>query len=442
MLKKVYLESYGCQMNLADSEVVQGVLAQAGFEPVENPGSADVILVNTCAIREHAEERVLGRITDLNRYKLQNPEVILGVLGCMAKHLGKIIAERVPYVDLVVGPDGYRRLPQLIGLKGDEPYLDLRLDRTELYSGVDPIRKGGVNGWVTIMRGCDKFCTFCIVPYVRGRERCVPPEEILWQVRSMAENGFREVTLLGQTVNAYRSNGTDFSDLLNSVSEVDGIERIRFISPHPSDFSPREIETIAVNKKVCKHIHLPVQSGSDRVLSRMRRAYTKGEYLSLVERIREEIPDVGLTTDFMVGFSGETEGDFEETLDLVRKVRYDSAFMFKYSPRSETVAFRKFEDDVPEEEKERRLVELIQLQETISREVNQGWIGKGVQVLVEGESKRDKNRLYGKSDHFKKVIFPNNGEKPGDLVEVRVVEASSHTLFGHSINQKTLMWNC
>ncbi|MCH7761555.1 tRNA (N6-isopentenyl adenosine(37)-C2)-methylthiotransferase MiaB [candidate division TA06 bacterium] len=432
-MKQVYLESYGCQMNLADSELVMGVLAKAGYFPSDSPQSADVILVNTCAVREHAEEKVLGRIAELNRFKLKKPELVLGVLGCMAKHLGKVIAERAPYVDLVVSPDGYRRLPELIGQSGDKPYLDLRLDRTELYEEIDPVRKEGVNAWVTIMRGCDKFCTFCIVPYVRGRERCVPPDEILRQVRNLAEEGYKEVTFLGQTVNAYRYNGTDFADLLHLVSGVEGIERIRFTSPHPSDFSEKDIETIANLKKVCNHLHLPVQSGSDKVLKRMRRTYTSGEYLDLVGLIRDKIPDVGLTTDIIVGFCGETEEDFQATLALVRKVRYDSAFMFKYSPRSQTVAYRKFEDDVPEKEKGRRLEELIHIQESISREVNQTWIGKRVEVLVEGESKKDMSQFYGKTDNFKTVVFPRNGEKPGDLVEVEVVNSTSHTLLGRRV---------
>jgi tRNA-2-methylthio-N6-dimethylallyladenosine synthase len=417
-------------MNVADSEVVKGILAEAGYQGTDSPDSADVILINTCAIREHAEERVLGRLTDLYRFKSKKPDLVIGVLGCMSKHLGPVITEKAPYVDFVVSPDGYRRLPDLIGRDGDEPFLDLRLDKREIYSEVDPVREEGINGWITIMRGCDKFCTFCVVPYVRGRERSIPPEEILRQARNLSEEGFKEVTLLGQTVNGYHYNGTDFADLLNLVSEIEGIERIRFTSPHPSDFSEKDIDIIAKNRKVCNHIHLPVQSGSDRILERMKRTYTRLEYLNLVRKFRERIPRVSLTTDFIVGFCGERIEDFENTLDLVQEVRFDSAFMFKYSQRSLTTAYREYEDDVPEEEKESRLRELIHLQESVSLDVNQSLVGEDVDVLVEGLSRKDEYKNYGRTDNFKTVVFPGNDEKPGDMVIVKVKSATSHTLFG------------
>jgi tRNA-2-methylthio-N6-dimethylallyladenosine synthase len=430
-MKTVYIETYGCQMNVADSEVMAGVLTKAGYALTENVGQADVILINTCAIREHAEERVFGRLAELQRYKLRRPGMVIGLCGCMAKHLGERLTRRVSSVDFVASPDAYRRLPDLIRkTTDDEALMDLRLDRDEVYTGIDPVRKHGVSAWLTVMRGCDKFCSFCIVPFVRGRERSVSPDEVERQVRLLAEEGYKEVTLLGQTVNAYRYDGTDFADLLERLHRIDGIERIRFTSPHPSDFSEKLLDVIAGNPKVCKHLHLPVQAGSDRILERMRRGYTVETYCRLVEDVRERMPEVGLTTDIIVGFCGETEEDFEETCDLVRWARYDSAFMFKYSPREGTSAYREFVDDVLDDEKVGRLQRLIDLQEGISSEINSGLIGQRVEVLVEGQSRRDADKLFGKTGTFKTVVFPQRGERPGDIVEVEVVGATSHTLLG------------
>lgn len=430
-MKSVYIETYGCQMNVADSEVMAGVVRDSGYSLTEDIRRADVILVNTCAIREHAEERVFGRLAELQRYRLQRPGMVIGLCGCMAKHLGEKLTGRAPYIDFVASPDAYRRLPDLIKkTDDDEALMDLRLDREEVYTGIDPVRKRGVSAWLTVMRGCDKFCSFCIVPFVRGRERSVPPGEVERQVRLLAGEGCREVTLLGQTVNAYRYDGTDFADLLERLSRIDGIERIRFTSPHPCDFSGKLLDIIAGNPKVCKHLHLPVQAGSDRILERMRRIYTVGDYLDLVDRIREKMPDLGLTTDIIVGFSGETEYDFQKTIDLVRSIRYDSAFTFKYSPREGTSAYRELPDDIPDEEKVRRLQYLIDLQEGISREMNHSLIGQSVEVLVEGHSKKGTRQLFGKTGTFKAVVFPNMGEQPGDIVQVEVIDATSHTLFG------------
>ena len=431
--KKVYIETYGCQMNVSDSEIMAGALGQAGYAETPDARLADVILVNTCAIRENAEERVIARLSQLNGYKTRRPEVVLGVCGCMSKHLSEKLVDRAPYVDLVVGPDSYRRLPELIGRLSGEPALDVRLDRGETYVGVDPVRRQGVNAWVTVERGCDRFCTFCIVPYVRGRERCVPWAEVARQTRGLADEGYREVTLLGQTVNAYRDGEVDFAGLLRRLCRVDGIERIRFTSPHPSEFTPGLIETMAQEPKVCKHVHLPVQSGSDRILTAMRRDYTSGKYLDLVDRIRAAMPGVALTTDIIAGFPGESEGDFQATVDLMARVRYDSAFTFIYSPREGTAAYRELADDIPYDVKRDRLEAVVALQERVSLEINRSLIGQVARVLAEGESKRSREQFHGKTEGFKTAVFPREDVRPNTFVDVRVTDATSHTLFGEVV---------
>ena len=428
--RRVFIETYGCQMNLSDSELVFGVLQASNYRFASRPEDADVVLLNTCAIRERAEERVLGRLSQLSRLKVRRPDLVLGVCGCMAKHLADDLLDRAPYVDLVVGPNSYRRLPDLIAQASDEPALDVRLDRDEDYLELDPVRQEGTNAWVTIMRGCDKFCSFCIVPYVRGRERSVPAGEVLRQVEVAASEGFREVTLLGQTVNSYNDGQHDFADLLRMVARIEGVRRIRFTSPHPSDFSEKLIDQIAGEDKVCGFVHLPVQSGSDEVLSAMRRTYTVDEYLRLVDRLRDAVPGLCLSTDVIVGFPNEAEANFEETLDLVRRVRYDSAFTFKYSPRKGTAAFRGIPDQIPEKEKVCRLERLIQLQNEVSGEVNRAFVGKTVEVLVQGDARKGEGRAVGKSDGFKTVVFPRNGSRVNTFVDVKITDASSHTLMG------------
>jgi tRNA-2-methylthio-N6-dimethylallyladenosine synthase len=423
MPRHVYIETYGCQMNLADTELLLGHLKRSGYARTEDPASADVILLNTCAIREHAEERVVGRLGDLNRHKQQKPGVQIGLTGCMAQHHRDRLLERAPYLDFVVGPDGYRRLPELLG--GD-PFVDVRLDRDETYADLSPERGAGLRAWISIMRGCDKFCTFCIVPYVRGRERSLPADAVLAQVREAAAAGYKEVVFLGQTVNAYRDGACDFAELLRRSDAVDGIERIRFTSPHPSDMSEAVIAAMAECDKVCPQLHLPVQSGSDRVLARMERGYTSEAYLRLVERLRAVVPGIALSTDIIVGFSGEEEEDFRATLELMRAVRYDSAFMFKYSPREGTKAF-KWEETVSEEEKSRRLQAIIDLQERTSAEINAGLVGQTVEVLVEGPARRPEGWFAGKSADFRTTVLPA-AHRPGDLVRVRIAAATAHTL--------------
>lgn len=428
--RTVFLESYGCQMNLSDSEIIRALLRDAGYVFVERAEDAEVLLVNTCAVREHAEERVFGRLAELAQLKQQNPNRILGVCGCMAQHLQENILERAPYVDLVMGPDAYRKLPDALAQARESPYLDVNLVRTESYEDILPFRREGVTAWLTVQRGCDKFCTFCVVPFVRGRERSVPLESLLQQARRLAAEGVREITLLGQTVNSYHDGNHDFADLLEAIADVEGIQRVRFTSPHPSDATKAMIRVMAEHPKVCKHIHLPLQSGSNEVLKRMRRTYTVEEYVNVVEALRSQVPGVAVTTDVIVGFPGETEADFRETVALMERIRYDGAFLFKYSPRKGTVAYKKFPDDVPEEVKARRLQEVIALQESLSREIYRSRIGRKVLVLVEGTSKRNENQFYGKSDDFKATVFPRGRATVGDLVWVHVVDATPHTLIG------------
>lgn len=430
--RKVYIETYGCQMNLADTELLVGLLKPHGYEPTRVAAQADVILLNTCAIREHAEERILGRLGELVRHKTRRPEVRLGLTGCMAQHHREKLLDKAPFLDLVLGPDAYRTLPALLAREDrDEPLVSVRLDRDETYADVTPARGEGVRAWVTVMRGCDKFCTFCIVPYVRGRERSVPLPALLAQVRELAGQGYKEVVYLGQTVNAYRDGEADFADLLRRTAEMDEIERIRFTSPHPSDMSERVIDAMATCAKVTPYLHLPLQAASNRVLERMERGYTVEQYAALVERLRTAVPGLALSTDIIVGFPGEEEADFRATYDFMVAVRYDSAFLFKYSAREGTKA-HKWGETLTEEEKSRRLQEIIALQERISGEINRQTVGQTVEVLVEGPAKRQENWLAGKSGQFKTVVFPGNGAQPGDLVLVRVVSATAHTLVGEA----------
>ena len=431
--RSLYVETYGCQMNKADSELIVGLLAREGYRVTDRVDRADVILVNTCAIRENAEQRVLGRMSELNRFKTANPDLILGLCGCMSQHLGDRIIERAPYIDLVAGPDSYRRLPAMLrALDAEsEPALSLTWDRAEHYLDIDPVREAGVNSWVTIMRGCDKMCSFCIVPFVRGRERSTPHGEVIRQIERLAAEGYREVTMLGQTVNKYQDGEVDFADLLSRASEIDGIERIRFTSPHPAHFPERLIEVMAASPKVCPHTHLPLQSGASTMLSRMRRDYTPETFLEVVRMLREHMPRIALTTDVIVGFCGETDEEYEATCEMMRTVQFDSAFMFKYSPRPGTASHRRLPDDVPEEVKAARLTAIIDMQKSISQVRNLAYEGQIVHVLVEGQSKRDADRLYGKTDTFKTVVFPRRpGIESNMIVPVRVNGSTPFTLFG------------
>ena len=437
--QRVFIETYGCQMNLADSELMGGILAQQGFEAATSREDADIILLNTCAVREKAEERVFGRLSHLLPLKRERPELLLGVTGCMANHLKESIVERAPYVDLVIGPDAYRRLPALIEIakNGDsDPLIDVRLDKRENYEGIDVVREPGVNGWISVQRGCDKFCTFCVVPFTRGRERGVAMPEVVRQARECADAGFREVTLLGQTVNSYRWQDADFADLLEELVKIDGIERIRFTSPYPTDFTPKLIDTMARHAKISNYIHLPAQSGSSRMLDVMRRQYDRDQYDRLVRDIRTAIPNIAMSTDIIVGYPGETEEDFQQTVELLETTRYDFAYLFKYSERNFTWAKRNAPDDIDEAVKKARLAYIIDLQEKICGEIFATRVGTRQFVLVDGTSKRNSEELCGRTDDFKMTVFPrptNFVANAGDVVEVEILSATSHTLLGRAV---------
>lgn len=438
--KRVFIETYGCQMNLADSELMGGILAQDGFEAAASREEADIILLNTCAVREKAEERIFGRLSHLLPLKEANPNMLFGVAGCMANHLKDSIVERAPYVDLVIGPDAYRRLPALIEhaqTADTDPLVDVRLDKLENYEGLEIDREPGINGWITVQRGCDKFCTFCVVPFTRGRERGVPAHDIVRQAQECAEAGYREITLLGQTVNSYKWEEHDFADLLEDLVTIDGIERIRFTSPYPTDFTPKLIATMATHDKISNYIHLPAQSGSNRMLKTMRRLYDREQYDQLVADIRAAIPSIAMSTDIIVGYPGETEEDFEATVELLESTRYDFAYLFKYSERNFTWAKRNAPDDIPEAVKKQRLARIIELQESICAEIFASRVGNTVQVLVDGESKRSSAELCGRSDDFKMTVFPKPTTfevRPGDLVNVEILSATSHTLRGRAVD--------
>src|SRR5271156_3167872 len=425
---RVYLETYGCQMNVADSQTVSAVLRRAGYVTAEGVEDADVVLLNTCAIREHAEEKVLHRLRELARLKNSRPEVKLGLLGCMAQHNRVAIMEKAAFLDVVAGPDSYRRLPEMIRRAGFDASIDVRLDRAETYADITPDYGSGVRAYVTAMRGCDKFCAFCVVPYVRGRERSIPPADLMREIGELAASGVKEVVLLGQTVNAYRFGDTDFGALLRMIASIDRIERIRFTSPHPGDMSESILDAMATEPKVQPQLHLPIQSGSDRILTTMERGYTVAEYLDLVAPVRRAIPGVALSTDIIVGFHGEEDSDFEATTAIMREVGYDSAFMFKYSVREHTRAHR-LGDTVSEEEKGRRLTALIALQEEMSLMRNRAMVGREFAVLVEGPARRGGGMLAGKTRPSKPSIFADDGTAAaGDTVSVDVDSAPGHSL--------------
>lgn len=425
----VYLETFGCQMNEADTALIAARLGEGGYRRVGDPAQADVVLINTCAVREKAEDRVWGRTSQLLAHREQNPDLVIGIAGCMAKHLESRVPERAPYVTLVAGPDAYRDITTLIDrARAGQTVVATELDRDEVYEGLDVAPAGdGITAYVTIQRGCDKFCTFCVVPYTRGRERGVAPREVLRRVEALAQSGVREVVLLGQTVNSYRFEDVGFGALLRAVARIDGIERVRFTSPYPVDFSDDVIAAMRETPQICPQVHLPVQSGSDPVLQRMRRGYTRGQFLDLVGRLREAVPDIALSTDLLVGFCGETEDDHRATLDLVEQVRFDSAFMFEYSDRGVTYAARKLDDDVPAAVKRRRLQEVIAAQTVHTRHAHDRRIGTVEQVLVSGPTKRG-DAVLARTRHFQNCLLPLGSAEPGALVPVRITASSGHSL--------------
>jgi tRNA-2-methylthio-N6-dimethylallyladenosine synthase len=431
-MKRVYIETYGCQMNVADSALMAHLLAGAGFLPTTEVAEATLVLVNTCAIRERASERVIQRLRELGRLKRVRPDLVLGVTGCVPKHRGEGLLADLPEVDLFVGPDSYRRLPELVAAAARRPTVDLRLDGTEDYAGCDPVQVEAGHAFVPVMRGCDRFCSFCVVPLARGREKSLFLDEVLRQVGSAVARGARTVTLLGQTVNSYHHGAHSFADLLDRVSRVEGLPRVRFTSPHPADFREEHFRLMAERSSLCPHLHLPVQSGADRVLAAMKRGYSRDDFLRLVEAIRRHLPEASLTTDLMVGFPGETDSDFADTLALMRSVEFDAAFLFRYSERDGTFAARHHPDDVVDAVKGERLARMIALQEEHSARRYARWVGREVEVLVEGPSRRDPSRSVGMTPDFKRVVLPG-AHATGSAVRLRVAHSTSHTLLAEGV---------
>lgn len=433
---KAHIVTFGCQMNEADSELMAGLLEGMGYECTDSADGADIILLNTCCVRETAENKVWGLLGRLKKLKDEKPDMIIGVAGCMPQQAGipDEIRKRFPHVDLVFGTHNRHELPEMIGRvkKRRGKVHEVWEEAPGVPDGLPVKRAPGIRAWVPVIHGCNNFCTYCIVPYVRGRERSRPMESILREVRELVESGYREVTLLGQNVNSYGKDlepKVDFADLLRAVNGVDGLRRIRYTTSHPRDFNDRMIEAIAECSKVCEHFHLPAQAGSNRILKRMNRGYTREYYLDLVARIREAVPAAGITTDLMVGFPGETEEDFADTLDLVRRVRYDQAFTFVYNPRRGTPAAR-MPDQVPQEVKSERIQKLIALQKEIALEQNRALEGQTLEVLVEGPSETDRSLMSGRCRTNKQVIFPGNREWIGRLVPVRITEGHLAYLTG------------
>ena len=439
--KKLFIETYGCQMNVADSEVIASIMQMAGYGPCESLDEADAVFMNTCSIRDNAEQKILNRLEFFHSLRKKRKHLIVGVLGCMAERVKNDLIEN-HHVDLVAGPDAYLTLPDLIGaVEAGEKVINVELSTTETYRNVIPSRICGnhISGFVSIMRGCNNFCHYCIVPYTRGRERSRDVESILNEVHDLQQKGYKEVTLLGQNVNSYRfereGEVVTFPKLLRIVAEAVPEMRVRFTTSHPKDMSDETLHVIAEVPNVCKHIHLPVQSGSSRILKLMNRKYTREWYLERVEVIRRIIPDCGLSTDIFSGFHSETEEDHQMSLSLMRECAYDSAFMFKYSERPGTYASKHLPDDVPEEVKIRRLNEMIELQNQLSAESNARDVGKTFEVLVEGVSKRSKEQLFGRTEQNKVVIFDRGTHRLGDLVRVRITESSSATLKGIEVTE-------
>jgi tRNA-2-methylthio-N6-dimethylallyladenosine synthase len=445
--KMVYLETYGCQMNVSDSEIVASVLTKDGFGLTNNAEEADIVLINTCAIRENAEQKVRRRLVELRSHKMKvNPDMKLGVLGCMAERLREKLLDQEKLVDIVVGPDAYRDLPNLLSQANDtgQAAVNVMLSKEETYQDIEPVRyaTNGVSSFVSIMRGCDNMCSFCVVPFTRGRERSRPVNSILDECKTLVENGFREVTVLGQNVNSYRDeqqgSGVDFAELLYRISQISPGLRIRYSTSHPKDCSDALLHVHAEQANVCNYIHLPVQHGNTEMLQRMKRTYSREQYLDLVERARKIVPGVSLSTDIIAGFCDESEEEHQDTLSLMAQVRYDHAYMFMYSERPDTYAARKYTDNVPEYVKKQRLQDIIQLQSGISLESNQAEIGTEHVVLVEGESRRSDAQMSGRTDTNKMTVFDRHDFAKGDYVRVKITDCTSATLIAEPLGKLDL----
>lgn len=436
--KKLFIETYGCQMNAGDSEIVVSIMQQEGYRYTEQIAEADVILINTCSIRDNAEQRIWGRLSEMRRLRKAKPTLVVGIIGCMAERLKEKLIESESGVDVVAGPDSYRDLPSLVRKAEDGgKAINVELSKEETYAEIAPVRldKNGVTAFVSIMRGCNNYCSYCVVPYTRGIERSRDPQTIVREARTLFECGYREVTLLGQNVNSYHYDEVGFPELMAMVAEISPLLRVRFATSHPKDISDALLEVMARYDNICKSIHLPAQSGSNEMLKKMNRKYTREWYLERIAAIRRYMPDCAITTDLIAGFCGETEEDHKQTLSLMREVGYASAFMFKYSERPGTFSARHFEDDIDDAEKTRRLNEIIALQNTLSVASNEQEVGKVREVLVEGESKRSDAQLCGRTSQNKMVVFDRGDHKAGEYVKVRITGCSSATLFGEEVSK-------
>ena len=439
MNKSFFIETYGCQMNVSDSELISGILSKNGFEKTMNINNADIILVNTCAIREHAEDKVHSRLGFYNKIKEKRPSTIIGILGCMAQNLKENILESKPYVDIVLGPDSYRSLLDMIKARDSKSlqHIDTNLSRSEVYENITPHRNEGINAWISIMRGCDKFCTFCVVPFTRGRERSRSIESIVAEASEVVKGGFSEITLLGQNVNSYNHSNRKFEELLLEIAKIPNLKRIRYTSPHPQDMTQEVLDVMAQFDNICNYIHLPLQAGNNNILKRMNRTYTKEDFLSLVNRIRKTLPNVGISTDIIVGFPGENDKEFQDTLEVMELVRFDSAYTFKYSARPGTKA-AEFIDHVGEDEKQNRLEKVIVTQRKHTISNNKNYIGKTELVLVEKESKKSKKKWAGRTDSNKWVIFDKSNVNIGDIIPVFINKIKGITLHGNILSMQEM----
>ncbi len=448
--QKLYLETYGCQMNVADSEIVASVMRDSGYVITEDINEADIILVNTCSIRENAEQRVWGRLDVFKQIKKKKPELTVGVIGCMAERLKEKLIEEKKIIDLVVGPDAYRSLPELLEtVESGQKAINVILSKEETYADISPVRldKNGISAFISIMRGCNNMCSYCIVPYVRGGERSRNPQSIIAEAEDLFQKGYKEITLLGQNVDSYnwesenknqpagkQGETVKFAQLLEKVAKISPSLRIRFSTSHPKDMSDEVLFTMAMYTNICNHVHLPAQSGSTEILEKMKRGYSREWYIDRINAIRKILPDCAVSTDIMTGFSGETEENHKDTLSLMTFVNYDYAFMFKYSERPKTYASRHLKDDVTEEIKSKRLSEIIELQGSLSEKSKKADLGKVFEVLVEGTSKKSKDQLFGRNSQNKVVVFPKQDFKIGDYVFVKVTDCTSATLIGKGID--------
>lgn len=440
-----YIETYGCQMNFADSEIVNSIMVERGLKPVGTPEEASLVFINTCSIRENAEQKIWNRLQYFRSLKKQrNGNMIVGVLGCMAERLRERFLEKEKLVDMVVGPDAYRDIPHLLSeVEDGRKAVNVILSQEETYADITPVRTtgNGVSAFVSVMRGCDNMCSFCVVPFTRGRERSRPVDSVLDEIKLLSEQGYREVTLLGQNVNSYLHEGQNFAELMYRCSLIDPEMRIRFSTSHPKDFPDEFLHVMRERHNVCNYIHIPIQSGNNEILERMRRTYTREAYMELIDKMRRIIPGVSLSTDIIAGFCGETEEQHRDTLDIIERVKYDLAYMFAYSERERTLAHRKFTDDVPEAVKKRRLSEIIALQQQVAADLNQREIGRRHIVLVESTSKRSEEQLSGRTDTNKMVIFDKETWQRGDYVEVEITGCTSATLLGKALRKVSLTEN-